>query len=448
MVPPITQCINGHNICNDCKPMVNKCPTCMCEFSTVRNRTAEKLSSKVKRPCKYSSSGCEEKLSLDELAEHERACCFGHYLCPFHIAGSCNWEGFFGAIKQHVQMSHSENMKTIQNENHLVCLRNYKYVDKSREACIVMLRNDIFFRYSLFLNDYMHICIMFVGPLNPAIDYMYNVTLKTADGMESVVVMDTMARDFNEALLIELECPVCLEYMLPPIFFCENGHNICSACRTKLVKCPSCRRAFVKIRNLALENIIQKMEYPCTNRTFGCQQHFPADQIKKHQEVCPYIRYQCPLNTKEECTWVGSAKHLKTHLLKHHSQDSREQLGPTRLIINTDSLEVRDCKAMFAFDEIFYIHIQRKLNYYYIAVRCVGTKETASKFGYKISFKNNNTVEELIVCNVVRSVSEEVNNIFESGTCFKFPIDILFQFQTKEANLSYTFEIFKASSDN
>jgi uncharacterized OB-fold protein len=32
----------------------------------------------------------------------------------------------------------------------------------------------------------------------------------------------------DEALLSDLECPECMEYMVPPIKLCNNGHNICS----------------------------------------------------------------------------------------------------------------------------------------------------------------------------------------------------------------------------
>lgn len=37
------------------------------------------------------------------------------------------------------------------------------------------------------------------------------------------------------------ECPVCFEYVLPPILQCQSGHLVCSNCRPKLNCCPTCR---------------------------------------------------------------------------------------------------------------------------------------------------------------------------------------------------------------
>lgn len=37
------------------------------------------------------------------------------------------------------------------------------------------------------------------------------------------------------------ECPVCFDYVLPPILQCQSGHLVCSNCRPKLVCCPTCR---------------------------------------------------------------------------------------------------------------------------------------------------------------------------------------------------------------
>lgn len=37
------------------------------------------------------------------------------------------------------------------------------------------------------------------------------------------------------------ECPVCFDYVLPPIIQCQSGHLVCSNCRPKLSCCPTCR---------------------------------------------------------------------------------------------------------------------------------------------------------------------------------------------------------------
>lgn len=127
--------------------------------------------------------------------------------------------------------------------------------------------------------------------------------------------MDTITCDLRRDLLSELECPVCTEYMLPPILFCVNGHNICPNCKPKLKQCPTCRQPFVNIRNVALEKMARQIEYPCSYWRYGCRKKVNLDIKIKHERVCPYNQYSCPL-TKVKYTvitikslvfWVATA---------------------------------------------------------------------------------------------------------------------------------------------
>jgi hypothetical protein len=196
-------------------------------------------------------------------------------------------------------------------------------------------------------------------------------------------------------------------------------------------------------RNLALENIANKVKYPCTNRKFGCKEVHSVDFIREHQAVCPYALYTCPFIKEKKCPWADIQSRLKEHLLECHSRDITEQDGVTNVVINTDSTQLNGCKVMFAYDEIFYIHIYRMMNDYYIVVRYVGGPKNASKYGYKISFKKFNSIESITVCHATRSVQDELGEIFQSGNCFKLPYDLLKRFETYEANLPYNLEIFK-----
>ncbi len=42
----------------------------------------------------------------------------------------------------------------------------------------------------------------------------------------------------------ELECPVCMDISRPPIYQCEEGHIICSACKPLLTQCPHCGKNY------------------------------------------------------------------------------------------------------------------------------------------------------------------------------------------------------------
>jgi E3 ubiquitin-protein ligase SIAH1 len=255
--------------------------------------------------------------------------------------------------------------------------------------------------------------------------------------------MDADVRDINEDVLSELECPVCVEYMLPPIEFCKNGHNICSNCRLNLQECPTCRQPFVKIRNLALENLTKSVKYPCTNRNFGCRETHPVDLVRAHEGVCHYAAYKCPFMKEKQCPWADLLSNLKGHLLDSHGEDLKTQLEETGLIINTDSVELKGSKVIFAHNEIFYVHILRRMNNYYIVVRYVGTPENASKYGYRICFKKMDDTESITVCHVVRSAAEDLDQIYQAGDCFSLPLDVLKRFVTHDANLPYKLMILK-----
>ena len=58
-----------------------------------------------------------------------------------------------------------------------------------------------------------------------------------------------------------LECPVCFGGIKSvPVYQCLNGHITgCKDCISKLDKCPICRNANVKIRNLQLEKVAERL---------------------------------------------------------------------------------------------------------------------------------------------------------------------------------------------
>ena len=67
------------------------------------------------------------------------------------------------------------------------------------------------------------------------------------------------------------ECPVCFDYVLPPILQCHAGHLVCSNCRPKLTCCPTCRGQLgANIRNLAMEKVASTVMFPCKYSNSGC----------------------------------------------------------------------------------------------------------------------------------------------------------------------------------
>ena len=57
-----------------------------------------------------------------------------------------------------------------------------------------------------------------------------------------------------------LECPVCTEEMLPlkQVLQCSSGHPVCSTCRPRVARCPTCRGPITG-RNIGMEALIRMM---------------------------------------------------------------------------------------------------------------------------------------------------------------------------------------------
>lgn len=60
-----------------------------------------------------------------------------------------------------------------------------------------------------------------------------------------------------------LECPICMESMLPPmkIWMCSGSHSVCEGCKGGFKEnlCPTCRTKEVTIRNLAMEEVARAL---------------------------------------------------------------------------------------------------------------------------------------------------------------------------------------------
>ncbi|THD23858.1 E3 ubiquitin-protein ligase [Fasciola hepatica] len=67
----------------------------------------------------------------------------------------------------------------------------------------------------------------------------------TAVQAASTSTINSLPHGVADASAVDLaslfECPVCMDYALPPILQCQSGHIVCASCRSKLSSCPTCR---------------------------------------------------------------------------------------------------------------------------------------------------------------------------------------------------------------
>jgi E3 ubiquitin-protein ligase SIAH1 len=257
--------------------------------------------------------------------------------------------------------------------------------------------------------------------------------------------MQSESTDLKQSLLNELECPVCMEYMVPPITLCVNGHNICDICRPKVPLCPNCRQHFLSTRNVALEKLAREVKYPCTYQKYGCEEFFVHDAVREHQDRCRYRPQTCPafkwLN--EVCSWTGIYCDIKKHLREKHLGQCYEYVaGKFRVLRN-----IEPCMSLsqfvFALNEVFFLRFQASNNTFYAVLLYVGPAENAAKYKYKVEFVNKDDTEGVTVMHLTRSFDEKLDDIFNSGNCVKVHYDVVSRLENKESGLKFKIEIFR-----
>ncbi|XP_072382423.1 uncharacterized protein [Diabrotica undecimpunctata] len=156
----------------------------------------------------------------------------------------------------------------------------------------------------------------------------------------------------DENLLAELECPVCNEYMVPPIYICGNGHSLCNECIEKVQSCPNCRSSLAsKTRNFTVEKLTTKVNYPCRNRDIGCGFSTTSDNIRDHEKNCDLADTLCIFKCGE--------KFKRTSLLGHINTAHKEGVIQLNVVNTLNILHKKETTLVVsAFGEMFRLSIK------------------------------------------------------------------------------------------
>ena len=200
----------------------------------------------------------------------------------------------------------------------------------------------------------------------------------------------------NNNLASLFECPVCFDYVLPPILQCHNGHLVCSDCRPKLTHCPTCRDPLTPpIRNLALERVAVSVLFPCRYATFGCEITMPPTEKADHEEHCEFKPCCCPC-PGTLCGWQGSLSAVVPHLMqKHESILTLQGEAVVFLAVNINLSDALDWVMMQSCFGFHFILVLEKLEMYdghqkfFAFVQLIGTHEQAENFVYQLELNGN-----------------------------------------------------------
>lgn len=99
-------------------------------------------------------------------------------------------------------------------------------------------------------------------------------------------ILDELAH--SETVRKLIECPVCLELPLPPIYVCNKGHIVCNNCQARTYACPLCREHYSTTRGFVAEGIIEKCILRCKHADQGCPLSMRGSAMVEHIEYCDY----------------------------------------------------------------------------------------------------------------------------------------------------------------
>jgi hypothetical protein len=221
--------------------------------------------------------------------------------------------------------------------------------------------------------------------------------------------MDDLSRALDEDLLKELECPVCMEYMLQPIKLCKNGHTTCNNCRQSVKCCQICRAEFSEIRSVVLENIARRQKYLSDDRKGGCLELFSCKHTAENHAVCVHGKIKCPFHMTENCSWNGLKSDLKEHAKTKHPNNFYE--SSVLYSVNLSDVVV----ILSCFGKLFTFWRKMKDGRLYCAVQLIGTSIEASKYKCKFTLSATNGIEKIIKTFLVRSSTEQFGAGFNSG---------------------------------
>jgi len=189
-------------------------------------------------------------------------------------------------------------------------------------------------------------------------------------------------------VLEQLQCPVCMQHMLPFIMLCHNWHKICSSWKQKIQKCQICREPLLDTRNKALEKLALavRVECPCPNKPHGCTLTFPIALIRDHEGVSQFGPFDCPLNNRIKCNWTGVLTTIKGHVLhKRIEFEGRtyvRMLGLNETTVQNFNKDKIYVDILLSNDNLFFETYKVVGDAFCYIIQYIGPEKEASKIKY------------------------------------------------------------------
>ena len=183
MLSRIRMGVNGYNICDNCRPKLDDCPTCSKRFLSTGNLDPGKLAQEVKFSCSHRQFGCAKGFAHDKLDEYQIKC-----PAAIHnfVMEPCDWIGNYKEVKNHLIENHIV-LCSYYGELESGNLHDYSHIWWFQK--FVFVYGEVFFRMFVVRDGTFHVAVQYIGPPDKASEYMYKVTFFNENNTEGVELM-------------------------------------------------------------------------------------------------------------------------------------------------------------------------------------------------------------------------------------------------------------------
>lgn len=403
-----------------------------------------------------SSAKTREELQCGVCNKYVRCDCPKN-ICPYLPVETCRWRGKLDKIYEHYQEKHKEyNFDENEFQINLTNCNEINYLSKFNNQIFLLHVNATLIEEKLYIglrtlsnllipSEYLYDLDIYADNMTDDFNYKNlklnrnysilsreqllpsilckitikqfseNENLKEDEALSSENIVETedelsvfkeetnivdnhmQILKYNKELFNNFECPICFQFMTPPIRQCVAGHSLCNNCTTRIVKCPICRADIGSARNFTLEAMISEYIKPCVNQEYGCNFIASILNIEKHEIDCDIGPTTCPLKEYVECNWKSKSELLLHHLNDNHNSNLLES-DIARIRYNGNNYE--NCLIVQKFNKIFQICYKFEKEIFYLTTQVMENCE--DDYIYTLCFKN---------------VEENIDDTYYKGNC-------------------------------
>ena len=248
------------------------------------------------------------------------------------------------------------------------------------------------------------------------------------ESVQTDITSDDLRVKFNDhlwinvtELLSQYECPVCWDYIIPPILQCHNGHVLCGDCLAKLSpkRCPNCREDMPtkETRNHPLERMVLTLglKFPCKYKDMGCKVTSLMTEKVIHEESCPFKPYTCP-SPYGECTWSGTVQHVIPHLNDVHKSANRFGHRKRLYLKLEDLTRVQKC-SMYSLVEFqgnhfmwcYYKSVESSNFMFKTFLVFIGDESEANTYRYMFNIEDKSNGNQMVFESRPQSIRQKVS---------------------------------------